>query len=138
MNDKIDDKTYLKVKLVNRLKNNKVKKNSVKKPLPNENYKSKEFICRNLLTSIRILNRIIKQNGISVSKGDCFTDEEYSAIKGYIQSRRKAINRQSKKIESVNLPTKIRAKRKSKPGSGVYGRIEKYGGVGKLIYIRSR
>jgi len=121
------------IKISNKLKNRKPEIINKKKKL-----RTKDVICREVLTNVRTVNRIIKQNGIQVSDSDFFTQEEYNIINPFITARRNRIN---KKIKRVNKRAPLFKRRKnytSKSGDGVYGIIEKYGGIGKLIYIRSK
>jgi hypothetical protein len=88
--------------------------------------------------SINLMNTILEQKNLSEIKDDVLSDEQYDALKHIIKSKIEAKNREIKSEIKLNMVKSSHIKDKQKYSSGVYSKIAARGGLGKIIYIRSK
>lgn len=95
-------------------------------------------ICQRLNFSLEIINRCLIKNQIkTLKKADIvLSEEQFKGLSDMFISRLNALERKNKKERKII--GKTHSKNSTHEFKGVYGEIQRRGGVGKMIYIRKK
>jgi hypothetical protein len=97
-----------------------------------------EEIAKKLDVSIELILRYLRKHQISLTKESKLEEELFKSEEAFFNNFYRALLRKNPKEKpKIKSITKKKGSRKS-IAPGVYGGIQKAGGVGKLIYIRKK
>ncbi|MBD0824431.1 hypothetical protein [Aestuariibaculum marinum] len=95
-------------------------------------------ICKQLELSFGSINRCLAKNEVFKieSEEDTLSEVQFEALREMFLSRQKGLRRM--KSPGKPIPGRSASKRSNDGATGVYGEIQRRGGLGKVIYIRKR